>query len=146
SRLYRRLVKEKQLFSEINAYILGSLDHNLLVVEGKPSSETSIAQAEEAIWEELEALKQGLVSSEELTKVKNKIESTLVFSELSILDKAMNLAFYELLGDAGYYNQEAEKYLEVTTENIKRVAVDTFQKENSSTLIYHSRIKEDHAQ
>lgn len=146
SRLYRRLVKEKQLFSEINAYILGSLDHNLLVVEGKPSSETSIAQAEEAIWEELEALKQGLVSSEELTKVKNKIESTLVFSELSILDKAMNLAFYELLGDAGYYNQEAEKYLEVTTENIKRVALDTFQKENSSTLIYHSRIKEDHAQ
>src|SRR5690606_24050424 len=79
SRLYRRLVKEKKLFSEVNAYILGSLDSNLLVIEGKPSSQITIAEAEEAIWEELEELKQGLVSNEELNKVKNKIESTLVF-------------------------------------------------------------------
>lgn len=146
SRLYRRLVKEKQLFSEINAYILGSLDSNLIVVEGKPLEHISIEVAEQAIWEELNELTRNLVNSQELTKVKNKIESTLVFAELSILDKAMNLAFYELLGDAEHYNQEIDKYLKITSEDIQRVASETFRMGKSSTLIYHSRIKENHAQ
>lgn len=146
SRLYRRLVKEEQLFSEINAYILGSMDSNLIVVEGKLSAGVSMTEAEESIWRELEELSQVLISEDELRKVKNKIESTLMFAELSILDKAMNLAFYELLGDADIYNREIERYLTVTDEDIKRVASETFRKENSSTLIYQARGKERHAE
>src|SRR5690606_34065564 len=146
SRLYRRLVKEEQLFSEINAYILGSMDSNLIVVEGKLSAGVSMTEAEESIWRELEELGQVRISEDELRKVKNKIESTLMFAELSILDKAMNLAFYELLGDADIYNREIERYLTVTDEDIKRVASETFRKENSSTLIYQARGKERHAE
>mgnify|MGYP001002777000 CR=1 FL=1 len=139
SRLYRRLVKNKPMFSEINAYVVGSIDHNLVVVEGKPLENVSFIEAEEAIWEELNLLKTTLVSEEELTKVKNKIESTMVFAELSILDKAMNLAFYELLGDAELYNLEVSKYAQITVEDILRVANETFTKENSSTLLYHAQ-------
>lgn len=142
SRLYRRLVKEKMLFSDINAYVLGSLDNNLVVVEGKPVADISLNEAEKAIWDELDKLKNELVSDEELTKVKNKIESTIVFAELSILDKAMNLAYYELLGDADLYNHEVEKYLNISAEEIQRVAQETFRKENSSTLMYNARNKE----
>ena len=142
SRLYRRLVKEKMLFSDINAYVLGSLDNNLVVVEGKPVANISLTEAEKAIWDELDKLKNELVSDEELTKVKNKIESTIVFAELSILDKAMNLAYYELLGDADLYNHEVEKYLNISAEEIQRVAQETFRKENSSTLMYNARNKE----
>ncbi|OYD40213.1 M16 family metallopeptidase [Sphingobacterium cellulitidis] len=142
SRLYRRLVKEKMLFSDINAYVLGSLDNNLVVVEGKPVANISLTEAEKAIWDELGKLKNELVSDEELTKVKNKIESTIVFAELSILDKAMNLAYYELLGDADLYNHEVEKYLNISAVEIQRVAQETFRKENSSTLMYNARNKE----
>lgn len=142
SRLYRRLVKDRNLFSEINAYVLGSLDSNLVVVEGKPIEEISLQDAEKAIWEELEKLKNEPVSIEELTKVKNKIESTLVFAELSILDKAMNLSYYELLGNAELYNQEVDKYLRISAEDIMRVSQATFRKENSSTLLYNARKKE----
>ena len=136
SRMYRHLVKEKQLFSEVHAYLTGSLDKGMFVCEGKPLKGVSIEQAEAAIWEELDKIKAELVSAEELTKVQNKVESTMVFSEMSLLDKAMNLAYYELLGDADLLNHETEKYLQVTPEQIKEEANKLFRKDNSSTLIY----------
>lgn len=136
SRLYRRLLKEQELFSEINAYITGSTDPGLFIIEGKPHEGVSIETAEEALWSELQKLKYDYVLDYELEKVKNKTESTLEFAELSILNKAMNLAYFELLGNADQINREAERYLEVTLEDIKRQSKKLFRKGNSSTLIY----------
>src|SRR5690606_16675314 len=112
SRLYRTLVKEKELFSEINAYHTGSIDGNLFVVEGKPLPNVTLETAEEAIWNELNQLKTGWVTEYELDKVKNRMESTMVFAEMAILEKAMNLAYFELLGDANGLNREINHYLE----------------------------------
>lgn len=136
SRLFRNLVKEKQLFSELNAYMTGSFDKGIFIVEGKPSENVTLQTAESAIWEELERLKDDLVPADELTKVQNKTESTMVFSEISLLGKVMNLAYFELLGDADEVNNEIEKYLAVTAEDIQREAKQLFRKDNSSTLIY----------
>jgi zinc protease len=136
SRLHRTLVKDKQLFSEIHAYNMGSFDKGMFVIEGKPLENVTIETAEAAIWEELEKLKQQPVPANELTKVKNKTESTMVFSEMSLLDKAMNLAQFELLGDADWLNKETDKYLAITSEEIQKQAQAVFTKDNSSTLIY----------
>ncbi|MCX2430470.1 M16 family metallopeptidase [Pedobacter sp. GR22-10] len=136
SRLYNSLLKEQKLFSDINAYISSSLDAGLFIVEGKLVEGVAMETAEKAIWKELDQLKAELVSANELTKVKNKVESVLVFSEMSLLDKAMNLAYYELLGDATLLNQEAGEFLKVTDEDIKRIANETFGREQSSTLYY----------
>ncbi|MFI5139370.1 MAG: M16 family metallopeptidase [Sphingobacteriales bacterium] len=136
SRLYRNLVKEKQLFSEVHAYMTGSLDKGMFVFEGKPTENVSIETAEAAIWEELERIKTEEIPADELTKVKNKIESTTIFSEMSLLDKAMNLASFELLGDAEMINHETDKYLEVSSGQIKELANQLFRKDNSTTLVY----------
>ncbi len=136
SRLHRSLVKDKQLFSDVHAYNMGSFDKGMFVVEGKPLENVSIETAEAAIWEELEQLKNSLIPADELTKVKNKTESTMVFSEMSLLDKAMNLAQFELFGDADGLNHETEKYLAVTAEQIQQQAQKVFRKDNSSTLVY----------
>lgn len=136
SRLYRSLVKDRELFSEIHAYNMGSFDSGMFVVEGKPAEGVSIETAEAAIWEELDRIKSKLVPDDELTKVKNKTESTMVFSEMSLLDKAMNLAQFELFGDADKLNHETEKYLAVTAGQIKKQAQKVFRKDNSSTLVY----------
>ncbi|QJD94952.1 insulinase family protein [Mucilaginibacter robiniae] len=136
SRLYRSLVKEQQLFSEIHAYLTGSFDTGMLVVEGKPLETVSIEEAEAAVWKELEKIAAEPVPTGELTKVKNKTESTMVFAEMALLDKAMNLAYFELLGDADDFNHEVDKYLAVTAEQIQQQAKAIFQKDNSSTLIY----------
>lgn len=142
SRLHNSLLKEQQLFSDINAYISSSLDPGLFIVEGKLVEGISIEQAEAAIWAELEKIKTELVPAHELIKVKNKVESVLVFSEMNLLDKAMNLAYYELLGDANILNQEASKYLKVEAEDIQRISSEIFNKNSSSTLYY---LTEDYA-
>jgi zinc protease len=136
SRLYRSLVREKQLFSEIHAQLSGSSDKGMLIIEGKPLETVSIEEAEAAVWKELEDICNNPIPEEELTKVKNKTESTMVFSEMALLDKAMNLAFFELYGDADLFNHEAAKYLAVTAEQIQRESRSIFRKDNSSTLIY----------
>ncbi|MDB5011704.1 MAG: peptidase [Mucilaginibacter sp.] len=136
SRLYRSLVKEKHIFSEVHAYMTGNLDKGMFVCEGKPLKDIPVEVAEAAIWEELEKLKTTAVPEDELTKVKNKTESTMIFSEMSLLDKAMNLAYYELLGDADKLNHEIDKFLEVTPQQIQEEANKLFRKDNSSTLIY----------
>lgn len=136
SRLYRQLVQEKQIFSEVHAYMTGSMDKGIFLFEGKPLDGVTVEQAEAAIWEVLEKIKLETVPEDELTKVKNKTESTMIFSEMSLLDKAMNLAYFELLGDADGLNHETDKFLQVSAEQIKAEANKLFRKDNSSTLIY----------
>jgi zinc protease len=136
SRLYNSLLKEQQLFSDIHAYITSSMDEGLFVIEGKLIEGVTVAEAEAAVWKELEFIKTMLVTDEEITKVKNKSESIMVFAELSLLDKAMNLAYYELLGDADWLNAEIDKYLAVTPEKIQEAAQATFHPDKCSTLYY----------
>ncbi len=139
SRLYHRLLKEQQLFTSIDCYISGSIDPGLFIIEGKPSEGVSLEQASEAIWKELELLKSEPVPDMELQKVKNKAESTLIFSELSPLNKAINLAYFELLGDVELINREAELYLQVSAEDIQRLAREILIEDNCSELFYKAQ-------
>jgi len=139
ARLNQRLVKEKQIFNEVNAYITGDIDPGLFIVTGNLNEGISFEQAQEAIKSELEIISSELVDLAELNKVKNKVEANLVYSEINILNKAMNLAYFELLGDANYINYETANYQNVTPEQIKTVAADLFRKENCSELLYHSK-------
>jgi predicted Zn-dependent peptidase len=136
SRLYISMVKEKQLFSEINAYVSGDFDPGLFVVSGKLNEGVDVKIAEKAVTEELEKLKVEFVSDDELQKCKNKVESSITFSETDVLTKATNLAICELLGDANEINKEIEKYNMVTKEQLKKVANGIFEHANSSTLYY----------
>jgi zinc protease len=136
SRLYQNLVQQNPVFSQINAYNYGSMDTGMFVIEGKLLPEIDIAYADECIWKELAYLKDNLVFEEELTKVKNKYESTKEFGEMSLLDKAMNLAFYELFGDANLINTDIENYLKIDTTDIQKQANLLFKKEAATTLYY----------
>ena len=136
SRLYRRLLKEKQIFSSIDCYITGYMEPGLFMIEGKPSEGVSLEEAEKAIWQELEELIKEPIPQNELQKWKNKMESTLVFSEASILNKAMSLAIFELLGDANQINEEVHIYEKITREDIQKMAQKIFGKENCSRLFY----------
>ena len=136
SRFYQRLYKEQQLFSTIDAFISGTTDPGLFIIEGKTMPGVTIDQAKDAIATELEILKTDLISDSELTKLKNSVESSLVFSEVSVLNKAISLAYFEVLGDAAWINDEAERYQKVTAEDIRNVARKIFRKENCNELIY----------
>ena len=137
SRLHNSLIKEKKMFSDLHAYVMGDFDKGLFIVSGKLSSGVTMAEADKAIDEELEKMKLQLVTVDELQKVKNKMESSHVFGEIEVLNKATNLAVSELLGDANMVNMEVEKYLSVTAEQIREQANSIFRAENCSTLYYN---------
>ena len=136
SRLYRRLLKEQAIFSSIDAYVTANVDPGLLVVEGRPADGVSVDDALAAIWRELEQLKSEAIEERELVKIQHRFESTLVFSETSVLNKAQNMAFYELLDRAELMNEETDIYLRVTPAEMLQTAKEIFRLENSATLIY----------
>ncbi|MDA9873115.1 insulinase family protein, partial [Saprospiraceae bacterium] len=104
--------------------------------EARPMPGVSIDQTREVIWKELNEIKAKGVQSEELEKIRNKTESSLVYSEVSILHKAMNLAYYEILGDAEMINIQSQKYQNVTAEDIKRVANEILSQEQCNEITY----------
>lgn len=141
ARLFQRLVKERKLFSNIDCYLTGDIEENLIVVKGMLMKEVTMEQAEEAINEELEKLKTGGVSEDELKKVKQMVEAAVVFSEINIADKALNLSYYATLGDAGLINRQVEFYNAVKADEIKEAARKVFREENSNVLYYKKEKK-----
>lgn len=139
SRLFQSLVKEKRLFSNIECYHFGSTDAGLLTIEGKLVKGVTMTAAEEALDAELVKMKHERVTEQELQKVKNKTESMIVFEDMSVMNRANSLAYYELLGDAAWMNFELDKYGSVTAEDILHESRTIFRNENSNTIHYLSK-------
>ncbi|HVY75802.1 MAG TPA: pitrilysin family protein [Puia sp.] len=138
SRLFQSLVKEKKLFSNIECYHLGSTDPGLLVIEGKLIRGVKMEEANAAVEEELKKLNSGPIDAKELTKVKNKTESAILFEDMGLMNRASNLAMYELMGDAAYMNTELQKYLDTSREDILETGRRIFDERNGNTLFYYS--------
>jgi len=138
SRLHQALVKEQKLFSNIDCYHTGSVDAGLVVIEGKLIKGIAMEAADKAIEEELVKIKAEKINDKELTKVKNKTESAILFEDMSVMNRATNLAMYELLGDANMMNTELEKYQAVTAENMLSISQQVLDQNNSNTIFYYS--------
>lgn len=136
ARLPQRLIQQQQLFSEINAYVSGDIDPGLFHITGKLNEGVSMSAAESAIEKVLNEIIIEKLSEYELEKVKNKFESNHIFSQINYLNKATNLAYYELISKAENINCEVEKYRAVTAEKLQTVAAQLFSESNSSTLYY----------
>jgi predicted Zn-dependent peptidase len=138
SRLHQSLIKEKKLFSQIDCYHTGSVDPGLLVIEGKLIKGVDMKTADQAVEAEIDKMRSGEISEKELTKVKNKTESGIVFEDMSVMNRANSLAIYELLGDAGMMNTELEKFRSVSAGEILETSRQVFDPYNGNTLYYYS--------
>jgi zinc protease len=140
-KLYSELVRDRKLFSDLNAYLTGELDPGLMIINGKLMEGVGFEVADEAINEILTELKGKNVEETDLEKVRNKFEATVTFSNTSIQNKAMNLGFSELLGNADLVNQEIELFNNVSRDMVKAAANKYLDYTNCSTLYYHSQNK-----
>ena len=139
ARLYEHLIKNKRLFASVNAYITGDVDCGLFIFTGQLLPTTSEEEAEQAFWSEIADLQQSNISAYELEKVKNKFEANTLFGELNVMNKAMNLGYYEMIGDLSLINREVEIYRSLSADDISDFATRVFRQENSSTLIYRAK-------
>ena len=138
-RLYTHLVKERRLLSSVNAYVTGDVDPGLFVFTGQLLPGVTPGEAEAAFREEIETLQTASAAAREIEKVKNKFEANTLFGELNVMNKAMNLGFYEMLGDLALINREVGLYRAVGDDDIRSFSSRTFRPENSSTLIYNTK-------
>jgi zinc protease len=138
SRLYQKLVKEKEIFTSISSFLMGTIDPGLIVVSGRVNAGIKLEAAEEEVDKVIMELRDSYLNDEELNKVKNQAESILEFGEVEVINRAMNLAFAKLSGDANLVNTEARSIERVTTEDIRRVSNEVLQEANANVLYYHS--------
>ncbi len=136
SRLYQHLVKDKRIFSELDAYVTGEADPGLFVISGKLSENITPTCAEQAIQDEIDHFIEAPITTKELEKIIHKTESRISFSEINYQNKASNLAYFEFLGDLELINKEAQHYSHRDVAEIKETARQLFRSENCSTLLY----------
>jgi len=134
SRLYKQLKKELQLVSKINAYVTGSIDQGLLIISGHLAQGVSFETLDEHLWEIINELHQDPLQESELNRLMIKIRTSKEFQEQGLLNRAMNLSFYELLGDIDEINKETEIYGRITPQDVQRVARNILQKTTCTLL------------
>jgi predicted Zn-dependent peptidase len=140
SRLYNSIQKKYKIVTDIQSYITGSIDEGLFLISGKMAPGKSFAELESVLWKELEKITSEIIPERELNRLKNKIQTSKEFQEQGLLNRAMSLAYHELLGDANGINEEQNAYSSITSEEFSRVAKTLFSK-NSCSLLKVKSIK-----
>jgi zinc protease len=138
SRLVNKLVKEDRIFHSLNAYVTGSTDPGLLIIEGKVNEGVSIEDAETKLMAEIFELQKNGLSEEELQKVKNQSETALAGADVELLHRALNLAYFTLLGNPDGFEQELEKVGKVSKTSLEATFKKLISPERENTLIYRS--------
>ncbi len=141
SRLYNTLIQTKEIFTSISSFTMGSIDPGLIVISGRVKDGISLTYAEHEVDIILDEIMQNGVTDAELQKVKNQARATIEFGEVELINRAVNLAFAALSGDAELVNQEEDKILAITTEDIHRVAKRIFRESNASVMYYQAENK-----
>ncbi|WP_139925362.1 pitrilysin family protein [Hymenobacter sp. DG01] len=139
SRLYQRLVKETPLFNSVSASVMGSFEPGLLVVSGKLNVGVTLEEADAAVEAVVAEFLTSELEADELEKVKNQAEASIVFSEIELLNRAMNLAFSKLLGNADLVNQESARVQAITPAQVQAAAREVLRPDNCSTLYYRAQ-------
>lgn len=138
SRLYHTLVQQKEIFTSISSFTMGSIDPGLIVINGRVKDGTSLTDAEREVDLILNEIMNHGVTEEELIKVKNQAIATIEFGEVEVINRAMNLAFAALSGNAELVNQEEHKIQAVTTADVQRMANQIFNESNASVMYYQA--------
>ncbi len=136
SLLYQQLVKEHHLLANVDAYITGTLDSGLFIIEGQLVSGVSLDQVEDQIWKLIDRVITEKWSDHIIEKLINNTESNVTFSESGTLNKGMNLCFFELIGNVELINSEVDIYASLTEEELRQAASKYLKRELTSVLHY----------
>lgn len=142
SRFEVHLVKERKLFTEADAYLTGENEPGMFLATGKAATGVDIHLAKEKMLEEIMMTVETSITDYELEKVKNRVEADLLLNEIGYLEKAIQLASFEIMGDASEINRQGLHYQEITPGDLLDTARRIFRKGNKNTLNYLSTQKQ----
>jgi len=137
---YKTLIKGSEVLSAGDAFITGTHDTGLFIIEGKMSEGVSYSKAYGEIMNMIADIRSKAVDLKTMEKLKNGLESSVVFSEVSTMSKAMNLGYFELLGDVDLINSEPAKYQDITAEDLMRVTKKYLDESLVTSVIYYPQL------
>ncbi len=138
ARLYKALVEERQVAASVrsvNGYP-GSRFPNLFMIDIVPRSPHTPEQVEQALYAELERLKNEPVSDRELQKVRNQFQADFIRGLNSNAGMASQLGYYELIAGSWRYTQTLlDKANRINAEDIQRAAREYLTWENRTVAV-----------
>lgn len=135
SRLYQELVKKREICQQISVATDDRRGPDLFSVWAVMAEGHAPSKAQEILFGEIDKIASRGVTARELEKVQNRLRSAFVFGLQSNLNRAMNLAEFELYwGDARLLKSELDHYLAVELDDVKRVA-GTYLVTNRRTVL-----------
>jgi zinc protease len=136
SYLYNALVQDQRIFDSLHASLTGSMDPGLLVVSGQVCEGVDVADAEKLLLDAIQDFVKTGIDAEGLQRVKNQAEASLVFGEVEVLNRAMNLAMAANAGNVDFVNTEAAHIAAVELKEIQDWANKLFLQGKKNTLLY----------
>lgn len=137
--LQKTLVRDKKLFSDANIYVSSEIEPGLINFSGRLLPGVDIKVAEEALNEVITHISTEPPSDYDIEKVKNRYEANTILNNTNILNKALNLSIYELLGDPSLINNETKLYRSISKDQVVNTINKYFIEENCNTLYYLSK-------
>lgn len=137
--LYKELVLDRHIFTDISAYITGTLDPGVFVIGGRPDENVKIEEADRILCDYLYQLPEKYIQSRDLQKVKNRVETIILQNDIKIEDRSSSLAVSECFSCVEDYNDEVKRYFSVSEEQINRLCRQMFQKKQENTMYYRGK-------
>jgi hypothetical protein len=141
SRLHRALVRERQVASEAHAYTYDlAKGADLLVIDAVARPEVDAGALERAVTEEVDRLREGGVTPDEVERALALIESSFVLAMQSAGERADQLSrFATYFGDPALANEQVDRYRAVTVDAVNAFARDRLGPDNRAYLVYVPR-------
>ena len=137
SRLYKSLVDNQQIAVTSGAFPVSTEDPGLFVAIAVANMGIEAETLERAMEEEIERVKNELITEREFEKIRNQKENDFYSANSSMAGIAQNLATYHVFyGDASLINTEIDRYMAVTREDIQKAAQKYLRKDNRIVLYY----------
>ena len=145
SRLYEGLVKqEKALQVQALPAFPGSKYDTMFGIVGVPNRGVSPDSVEHMIHDELDAIKEGGITQEELERAKTRARSDLIGQLDSNQGLALQFAqMEELKGDWRSVFRRLDAIESVTVDDVQRVAQNTFKRSNRTVAMIKTTDDED---
>jgi predicted Zn-dependent peptidase len=123
SRLYQRLVKEKQLATQIGMQTDSRIGPSLLYIQAIPRPGVKPEDLEKAIYDEIAAVQKDGVTAAELEKARTLARRSQIQARQSSLQTAIRLGNYAVyFNDPSLINTTYEKLSAVTADQVKAAA------------------------
>jgi len=136
SRLRKSLQTSSGLVSDVGASVVAHRDVGIVAVHAVGTSGASPARIVEELFGEIRRLQSAPVGADEMVKSVRRLEAGYLLEHETVETMAMNLGFFETMGDHRYAEEYVDRLAAVTPDDVMRAANDYLDAESAAMVAY----------